>query len=144
MNAFVDPVEEFKAACAGLDAAHRFTDAELEVVYSLAFNLYSSGRYLEALKYFQFLSLYRPVKARFLKGLAACQYMSQQYQEASTTSSLLVLLDPNDAEALFLNGQALLMTGETEDAKLCLQHAASLPGDKGPERAKALLELIAH
>ncbi|THF57276.1 tetratricopeptide repeat protein [Pseudothauera rhizosphaerae] len=144
MTAIPEAITAFQAEFAGTDVARRFTDDELELIYSLAYNLYTQGKYEEAVRYFSFLTVYRPTSTRFLKGLGAAQFMGKRYVEATATYSFVILLDPADAEALCLNGQALLMSGELEDARACLEFATQVPGGK-PEfaaKAKALLELI--
>src|SRR5690349_8738507 len=87
---------KFVSDLEGLDSAKRFSKDELEAVYALAHNLFSSGKFDEALKYFAFLTLYAPTDPKYLLGLAASQQMARQFEAAIQTYSFLTLLDPSD------------------------------------------------
>src|ERR1700691_1930961 len=117
---------------------------ELNLLHRLAHALYSRGAYDDAVRYFLFLCLHAPADTRYLKGLGASLFMAKRFGEAVVTYSFLTVLAPRDAEVQCLCGHALLMNGELEDARACLEFAARICGGK-PEftgRAKALLELI--
>jgi type III secretion system low calcium response chaperone LcrH/SycD len=58
------------------------TNAELEAVYSLAFGYYRTGKYVEALKLFQFLVLFDHLNAKYWMGLGAVQQVLKDYQNA--------------------------------------------------------------
>jgi tetratricopeptide (TPR) repeat protein len=137
-------LEAFQAAVARAPAARRFTDAQLEAVYAIAHRLFEHGRYERAARHFGFLTLYRPASARFLKGLGASQFMERDFDRAAATWALLVLLEPEDAEAAYLFARAALMRGEGAHADAALARAIELaePGSPVAEHAHALLALI--
>ncbi len=118
---------------------------ELDVLHRVGHGLYTQGLYDDAARYFWFLSLYAPSDTRYLKGMGASLFMAKRFGEAVVTYSFLTMLAPRDAEVQCMCGHALLMNGELQDARVCLEYAVRLPNGK-PEfvsRAKALLELIA-
>ncbi len=118
---------------------------ELNVLHRVGHALYTQGLYDDAVRYFWFLSLHAPNDARYLKGMSASLFMAKRFGEAVVTYSFLTVLAPRDAEVQCMCGHALLMNGDLQDARACLEYAARLPNGK-PEfvgRAKALLELIA-
>ena len=122
------------------------TSEELNVLHRVAHALYTQGLYADAVRYFWFLALHAPTDIRYLKGLGASLFMAKRFGEAVVTYSFLTVLAPRDTEVQCMCGHALLMNGELEDARDCLEYAAQLPGGK-PEftaRAKALLELLAQ
>ena len=107
---------KFVSDLEGLDSSKRFSKDELEAVYALAHNLFSSGKVEEALKYFAVLTLYSPTDPKYLLGLAASQQMSRQYEAAIQTYSFLTLLDPSDPGPTLRIGECLMMLGQTADA----------------------------
>lgn len=74
----------------------RFTDDQLELIYSAGFARYSQGRYADAKQIFVFLMIYRPLDVRYLKALAAVQYICGETMEALHSYSVLKLLAPED------------------------------------------------
>ena len=146
MTSLTDCVADFQARTEQLPAARRFTDAELEALYAVAFASYRQGRYGRAASQFGHLALYRPTSARFLKGQGASQFMAMQYAQSAATYAFLILLRADDADALCLYGHSLLMLGDKDGARRPLRQAATLAGAPGEfrRRARALLELIAE
>jgi len=129
---------------AGPGAAGLLSGEELNLLHRLAHSLYTRGAYDDAVRYFWFLCLHAPTDARYLKGLGASLFMAKRFGEAVVTYSFLTVLAPRDVEVQCMCGHALLMNGELQDARACLEYAARIPGGK-PEfttRARALLELI--
>ncbi len=121
-----------------------FSKEELQVLHRFGHALYVQGMYDDAVRYFWFLSLHAPTDMRYLKGLGASLFMARRFGDAVVTYSFLTMLAPEDAELQCMCGHALLMNGELQDGKACLELAARLPDGK-PEfaaRAKALLELM--
>ena len=145
MTQLSDHVAEFKAKAENLPGARRFDDADLEMIYTVAYGIYQKGDYRRAVTHFSFLTLYRPTSPRYLKGLGASQFMVRQYAAAAATYAFLLLIHPRDAETLCMYGHAKLLLGEREEANQALAQAARLR--RGPaefiERADALLELLA-
>jgi len=144
MTTTAQAVADLKSGLENTSAAKRFSDADLEAVYALAYGVYKQGQYEKAASQFGFLTLYRPTNARFLKGLGACQFVQRAYAQAAGTYSFLVMLHPEDAEAVCLWGHALLLTGDKTRARLALARAIELPGasEATHARAKALLALL--
>ena len=145
MTQIADYVAEFKTKAENSAATRRFTDDELEVLYTVAYGTYQQGQYRRAASHFAQLAMYRPTSARFLKGQGASQFMARMYPQASVTYSFLVLLHPGDAEALCMYGHCMLMLGRKDAAYPALRRAVDQQDGSAEfrSRAKALLELIA-
>jgi predicted Zn-dependent protease len=145
MTQIADHVAEFKAMAENLPATRRFSDADLETLYAIAYASYQQGRYARAASHFGQLTVYRPTSARFLKGQAASQFMARMYQEAAATYAFTLLLHPTDVEALCMYAHSLLLTGRKEAAVDALHRALAVEGGavEFRNRAKALLELVA-
>ncbi|HYC37694.1 MAG TPA: SycD/LcrH family type III secretion system chaperone [Usitatibacter sp.] len=108
---------KFVAELEGLASSKRFSPEELEAVYALAHGLFASGKFDEALKYFGFLTLYRPTDPKYLLGLAASQQMARQFEAAIQTYSFLTLLDPSDPGPTLRIGECLMMLGQAGEAR---------------------------
>ena len=134
----------FRQAFQAQSIAGRFTDQQLELIYRVGYQQYQSGQYLEAVRCFLLLTVYRPFSLRYLKALALAQFMVRHYEQAALTCSFLLVLDPTDVEALYVGGQALLLDGQKVEARKCLAEAVS-QAERRPDigkRAQAILELM--
>jgi type III secretion system low calcium response chaperone LcrH/SycD len=146
-NTLTGPVGRLVEELEGLESSKRFTEEQLETVYALGHSLYASGKYEEALRYFAFLTLYRPIDAKFLRGLAATQQMAKQYEAAIQVYSFLTLLDPHDPTPTLRIGECLMMMGETEQAREAFSMVADLARLGGADaplgtRAKGLIDVL--
>jgi Flp pilus assembly protein TadD len=143
MSSVVPVAAEHAAGAERLGVTGILSTEELSLLHRRAHALYSRGAYDDAVRYFWFLCLHGPTDTRYLKGLGASLFMAKRFGEAVVTYSFLTMLAPRDAEAHCMCGHSLLMNGEADDARACLEYATRLPGK--PEftgRARALLELI--
>lgn len=93
-------IDKLTAQIRNLPSSQRFTDDELEYIYTIGHAYYKQGRFEKARDFFSFLKVYRPVDLRYLKALASAQQMCRQLQDAIHTYSLLFALDKNDHEVI--------------------------------------------
>ncbi|MQA40733.1 tetratricopeptide repeat protein [Rugamonas aquatica] len=142
MSASANAVAALRAGVAASAAASRYSDGELELIYGLAYRSYQQGDFAQAARYFSYLTLYRPTDERFLKGLGGSQFMGRLFSQALGSYAFLVLLDPQDAEALCMHGYSLLMLGERQQARAALARAAGLGGGLAPFARKAAALLL--
>ena len=141
------PVARLTAELEALESSRRYSGEELETVYALAHNLYSSGRFEEALRYFAFLTLYRPTDPKYLVGLAAAQQMARRFEAAIQTYSFLTLLDPTDPQPTLRIGECLMLLGQTAEARDCFAMVVALANASGQHpaaksRAEGLLAAL--
>ncbi len=124
------------------------TNAELEAVYSLAFGYYSTGRYDEALKLFQFLVLFDHLNAKFWMGLGAVQQVMKDYKSAVVSYGYCSFLKLDNPKPQLHAAECFLAMGDKRKAASSLEALdAYCPKDteEGREyRAKAakLRELV--
>lgn len=81
-----------------LPAHHRFTDAELELIYASGLARYSHGNYALAAKVFTFLVIYRPLEVRYLKALGIAQRLGGAWAQALQTYEWLKWIAPDDPQ----------------------------------------------
>lgn len=84
-------------------------DRSMDSLYAVAHHFYSNNRYQEAEKIFKLLCLYDHLNVKYFKGLASCQQMKKEYQQAAATYSLCYLLDCDDPEVPFQAAKCHLM-----------------------------------
>jgi len=73
-----------------------FSNEDLSVLYSLAFNLYQNGDYDQAKMIFHQLVLSKPLKQRYWLGLGACLQLEKQFEEALKAWGMASILDGHD------------------------------------------------
>ncbi|WP_420420497.1 SycD/LcrH family type III secretion system chaperone [Simkania sp.] len=73
-----------------------FSNKDLSVLYTLAYNLYQSGDYDQAKEIFHQLVLSKPLKQKYWLGLGACLQLEKQYEEALKAWGMASILDGYD------------------------------------------------
>jgi type III secretion system low calcium response chaperone LcrH/SycD len=131
-----------------LPSSKRFSPEELEAVYALARGMYMSGKFEESLRYFAYLTLYRPTEPKYLLGLAGSQQMARQFEAAIQTFSFLTLLDPTDPEPTLHIGECLMLLGQLPEARDSFTMVVAMANVSGGRhaalqaRAEGLLQAI--
>ncbi len=124
-------------------------DEQIEALYALAYNLYSSASYADACTVFKALCMYRHKDARFWLGLGGCLQASGDLKAAvnayGMAGTVKLLSDP----VPFLYGaQCYMQLGDRENAVGALKGLLTLGDESNPEhaachkKAKTLLALL--
>jgi type III secretion system low calcium response chaperone LcrH/SycD len=143
----VASIIDLKAGLEALPSNSRLSDADTEVVYSLAYQMVAQARYETAFRYFSLLALYRPTTVKYLQGLALCYRMLERYDEALNVYSYLAVIDPTGAQHSLDIAECLMLKRDFEEAKqtvemvirYCKENKAP---DKVRDRAEALSTLM--
>jgi type III secretion system low calcium response chaperone LcrH/SycD len=127
--------------------AHAVTDAEMEAVYSVAYNLYKAGKYEEALKVFKFLCFFDHLEKKYWMGLGATQQLMGKYEEAVQAYSYATLLDVRDPKPPMHAADCYMLLGDREKAESSLHATIEFCEDdpaksRYRERAEMLLKMI--
>ena len=138
MNATTATFASLVAELESLESSRRYSRDELEAVYSLAHNLYSSGKFEEALRYFAFLTLYKPTDGKYLLGLGSSQQMARRFEAAIQTYSFLTLLDPSDPGPTLRIGECLMYLGLVDEARDSLNMVVAMASASGKHEAAKL------
>ncbi len=115
------------------------TPQSMEVIYMVAYNQYNAGRYDEAEKLFQLLSVLNHFDKRFWIGLGSSREMQKKYAEAVKAYSYLAVLDLRDPLPPLLSAKCFLGAGQVKDAESALQATIFNAGDK-PQHAEMKLQ----
>lgn len=98
----------------------RASEHQLEEFYEIAYNLYRSGNFQDALPMVQILALARPQEFKYVFTIAACYHMLKQYEEAIPYYVFCALLDPKDPLPHYHEADCWLHLQETSGAWLAL------------------------
>ncbi|HJV80586.1 SycD/LcrH family type III secretion system chaperone [Noviherbaspirillum sp.] len=99
-----------------LPSARRLSPETLESVYGLGFNHYSQGQYEASLRYFGFLTVYRPTEPRFLNGLALSHQRLGNYEPAIQAYSMAAVIDPLTPQHMMGVADCQLLAGQFDAA----------------------------
>ena len=108
---------------------------DLEAIYAVTYNVYTSGKYAEAMKLFGILSLLDPTDYRFVFGGASCQQMMGEYLAASVYFQLAGGLDPENPAPMLHTAECLLALKDKDGARAALEHALERAGGKAEHQA---------
>lgn len=138
---------ELTKAGANIAVLKGISQQELDAGYSLGYSHYAAGDYLNAFRVFRFLVAYDHFQDRFWRGLAGCQQMLGDHDNASTSFLIAAVLSGGDENALLYAANNRLATGDKRSAvdilRVLVLSATDDPAhDEARARAEALIELL--
>ena len=142
-----DIVQTFLSEGGTLADIRGFEEKDMEVIYSMGYQLYNHGKYKDAEDVFKFLSFYNHLERKYLMGLGACRQMLKNYEGAVQAYGYAAMLDVEDPSAHLHAADCLLALERLGEAESALEATVHWAGDK-PEhaktkgRAQGLLQLI--
>ncbi|CAM2005062.1 SycD/LcrH family type III secretion system chaperone [Acanthopleuribacter pedis] len=147
MDDYKDIVETFLTKGGTLADIRGLSAEDMDVIYSMAFNLYNHGKYKDAEDVFKFLCFMDHMERKFLMGLAACRQMQKNYEGAVQAYSLAAVYDIEDPKAHLHAGDCFLALERYAEAESALAAAIHWAGDKpenkeSKDRAQSLLDLL--
>ena len=124
------------------------TPESMEVLYSVAYNYYTAGKYDDAENVFQLLSVLNHFDRKYWKGLAASRENQGKFEDALKAYGYIAILDIYDPYAPFHAGKCLIGLGRTNEAESALSAAIHNAGDKAEHadlkaEAEGLLKVLA-
>ena len=130
-----------------LAVAAGLTDEDLEALYSVGHGFYTSGKYNEALEFFQVLCLCRQTEARFWFGLAASCQMLGQTDGALRAYGMAALFDTENPQISLRAAECLIKLGDKKTARTALEAVIELTENQEGqpsyrERARLMLEQL--
>lgn len=115
---------------------HGITSEELEAVYGLGYQIYTTGGHEQALKIFRFLCYYDHLNFKYWLGLGSCCQMLGRCEAAVEAYTLAMLLDSDDPRPPLHAAQCHIALGNREAAISGLTAALEWAGDR-PEHQSA-------
>jgi len=121
---------------------------ELEAIYKIGFGLYTSGRYEDAQKIFEFVCLVQHTNPKFWIALGGARQARGNYREAILAYATASIHDVHLAKPHYYAAECFLAMGDldscesgcTSVAELC--EAGAGDNDKYREKAEALLKKV--
>lgn len=108
----------------------------LEGLYTLAYNLYTSGNFVDAETVFQALCLYRHSEFRFWMGLAGCRQANGNQAGAIDAYSMAgVASGLSDPTPFLYAAHCYIRLGDKENAVGALQGVMTMGDASNPEHA---------
>lgn len=127
-----------------LGDVYDYTDEDYEVLYALGHNLYSQGRYQDAMKAFGFLVIHNHLERRFVLAFASSLQMCKSYEEALTYYSLASVMDMSDPAPTFHSCECLISLGRIDEAADGLDMVIRQSGAEKHAPLKARAEALAQ
>lgn len=120
---------------------------QLEGLYTEAYHLYQSGKYMEALPLFRFLIMMNQREFRYIFGLAACFHLLKDYDNAIKVYTVCSALHPDDPTSLCHTADCFKQLKDPLSAMIALQGAITRAGSNNEfaslrERAVMSLERL--
>jgi type III secretion system low calcium response chaperone LcrH/SycD len=118
---------------------------DMEALYAVAYNVYQSGKYQDAVKIFGLLSVLDPTDYRFVFGGASCMQMLGEYMMAGMYYQMAGGLDTANPAPMLHSAECFLALKDRDGAKFALEQALERAGDKAEftpikKRAEVMLE----
>ncbi|WP_201456429.1 SycD/LcrH family type III secretion system chaperone [Chlamydia sp. 17-3921] len=106
------------------------SDILLEEIYTIAYSLYSQGKYLEAIGLFQILAASKPQNYKYMLGLSSCFHQMKMYNEAAFGFFLAFDSQPDNPIPPYYIADSLLKLDQLEESKNFLDITTDICGDK--------------
>ncbi len=90
----MNEIDQLKEKIACLPSCARFSDNQVEIIYSIGHSTYTQGKLDIACGIFQMLLLYRPLDARILCAFGICCKRLGRFEEGITAFSAALTLEP--------------------------------------------------
>lgn len=125
----------------------QLTPDSMEVIYLAAYNQYNAGRYEDAEKIFQLLSVLNHFEKKYWLGLGAAREMQKKYEEALKAYTYLGLQDLHAPLAPFHAAKCFIAIGKLDEAESALRAAHVNSKDKSEfieihQQAEGLLLML--
>ena len=106
---------------ATLKEVRGITNDELEAVYSLGFGYYTTGKFEEAQKLFEFLVLFDHLSTKYWFALGAVQQAQKDYQKAIASYGYSSFLDLENPKPQLHAAECFLALGDKRNAASSLE-----------------------
>ena len=127
-------VEDIAEGRTDLAAVAGLTDRDLEAMYAVGHGFYTSGKYAEALEFFNVLCLCRQTESRFWFGLGATSQMIGDAATALRAYGMAAVFDMTNPQISLRAAECLVKLGDVKTARTALEAAMELAEGK-PEHA---------
>lgn len=130
-----------------LKDATGISDEALEQVYSLAYNYYNQGKYIESISLFEILTGACPKTYKYVLGLAASYHQIQAYNDAFLGFYIALNLEPENPIPAYYATDCFLKQNLREEAQEFAEMTSCICADRPEyahlkERCQLILESL--
>lgn len=127
--------------------AMNISEKEIAEMYSFAYSLFSSGKYLESSEMFKMLLMIDPDQSDFATALGVCYHRMKEYKKALDAYMLAGILAPKNPVPMFYAYDCAINIDEIMSAGMMLSSVIKRAGNqpqynKIKERAEILLDAL--
>ncbi len=105
------------------------SNAKIEAIYSQAYQMYNSGKFTDAIQLFRLLLVLEPMESKHYMGLAACQHMIKEYENAIKAYGFAGIIDPQTPVPFFHASDCYLQMRDKTSAIIMLDMAVQRAGE---------------
>ena len=120
-----------------LKEAKGLSSTNMEVLYTLGYNLYKSGKSEDAEKVFKLITLLDYGELKYWIALGAVQQSMRKFDAAIKAYQMATLLDSSDPRSQYHAAECFLALGDKENAASALNALELFAPAESPYRAKA-------
>lgn len=113
------------------------SDDELETIYALGYNFYTTGQLKDADTVFRYLVFIDHTNAKYWIALGAVQQLNREFEKAVTSYGFASFLDLHNPKPQYHAAECLLAMGDKEKAESALAALDLYAPQNSPYRAKA-------
>jgi type III secretion system low calcium response chaperone LcrH/SycD len=117
---FLDKMSDMFARGLTMGDAMGYDDRDYAAVYALGHQMYTQGRYVDAIKAFGFLALHDHLEPKYMMAFASALQMTKRYAEALTYYSQASMFDLTDPVPTYHSAECMIALGNIEDARAAL------------------------
>ncbi len=118
-------IQTLREQLSRLPEVARFTDEQVEIIYGMAYAMFSQGKLDVAHGLFETLTIYRPLDARILLAHGICCKRMLRFEEAIASFTSAYFIDPDELNSVIHLSECLAVTGKLEDCKRILEPVIS-------------------
>lgn len=142
-----EAIADLRKQLEALPSSRKLSFSDTEAIYADAYALVVQGRFVDALKRFGLLILYRPSEANYWAGLGVCNQKLGRYDEAVSAFAFAANIEPQEPEYMLSIAECEMLKHSVADALEALQVVIAFCREKGgcektQVRAEALLDLM--
>lgn len=133
----VDSLAHYFVHGGTLKDAKGMNDTHMEVLYTLGYNLYKSGKPEDAEKVFKLLTLLDYTEIKYWICLGAVQQAQRKFDLAIKAYQMATVLDSSDPRSQYHAAECFIALGDKENAASALNALELFAPAESPYRAKA-------
>ncbi len=141
----VDAISELREKVEALPGYMRFSNEQIDMIYCVAYSIFTQGKLESACSIFQTLLIYRPLDIRILTAFGLCCKQLGMFEQAIPALTCAYLLDSADVKLAVHIAECLAALGKYEESSQILDPLLQLSEvDTSLENIKKRASALKH